>query len=558
MLVSDVLRWWEQCRLHTQMALASAVLLALTIVIGTYVNMQHQETAAIEGIRQDTITLARNLAITSAGLILAEDLASLEDILMRSIGFAGIQAIKVADTGGLVVGHITRRDNTRPVLHYRREQLTLPTGTADWSNERVTLTADSIEVRYPIRTSSFLGWLDISHSLQTLKALRTTIWRENIVGALIAILADVSLLLLLLYRPGRALRQAMTFAQRLKAMQGESMPLEFGSRETRQLVGVLNEVSRQLCEQHVQMQANTEELEYRIRQQEATEQELRRHRDHLEELVSERTAVLSAANDELRAFAYLASHHLRAPLVNIMGFSEELREGLKKMSHSYALNAEQSSDDTGARFEPLANSDITEAMGFIEEAAMEIHHQINTVLELTRAGEREPQRTAIDLNALVRRQLDQLEPLMRENQIAIVVEPLPQLRTDRFSLEVILGHLLDNAVKYLDPSRPGEIRVSAEQIGSATLLAVEDNGIGIGEEDLDKIFALFCRSGRPNIPGKGVGLTFARSLVRRLGGDIRCESILGVGTCFRINLPNADPNRVRLSQTVTRRGASHD
>lgn len=552
MPASGVIRWWEQRRLHTQMALASAVLLAVTIIIGTYINIQRQEAAAIEGLRQDTVTLARNLAISSANLILSEDFASLEEILMRSIAFTGIQAIKIADLQGEVIGHVARRDDGTIMLNYRQEQLTPPTAPADWTEEKVRVEAHAICVLYPIRTSSFLGWLDISHSLQALKTLRVEIWRENIFGALIAILADVSLLLIILHRPGRALRQAMYFAQRLKALEGESIPLTYGSRETRQLAKVLNDVSQQLHEQHVQMRANAAELAQRVHKQEMSEQELRRHRDHLEELVAERTAVLSAANDELRAFAYLASHHLRAPLVNIMGYSAELRQGLQRLSRSWALYTEKSGLQTGALLDPLADQEIIEATRFIEEAAMEMHRQINAVLELTRAGEREQQQTSVDLNAMVQQQLERLEPLIQEKRVKVLLEPMPQLQTDRFSLELILRHLLDNAVKYLDPRRPGEIRVSAEKRGSAILLNIEDNGIGIAAEDLEKIFGLFRRSGRPVVPGEGMGLAFARSLVRRLGGDIRCESQLGVGSRFRIKLPNLVQGHVSLAQAALR------
>lgn len=552
MPVSRLLSWWEQRRLHTQMALASAVLLALTIIVGTYINIQRQEKAAIEGLRQDAITLARNLAITSANLILAEDFASLEEILMRSIGFTGIQAIKVADIQGKVIGHVTRRDDGTRMLNYRREQLIPPTAAADWTKEKVKVEAHAICVLYPIRTSSFLGWLDISYSLQALKTLRKEIWGENIFGALIAILADVSLLLLILYRPGRALRQAMHFAQRLNALEGESMPLKSGSHETRQLFEVLNDVSQQLHEQHEQMRTNAAELAQRVYKQEISEQELRRHRDHLEELVAERTAVLSAANDELRAFAYLASHNLRAPLVNIMGFSAELRQGLQRLSRSWAVYIEQSGQQTGAMLDPLADQEIIEATHFIEEAAMEMHRQINAVLELTRAGEREQRQTSVDLNSLVQQQLERLAPLIQEKSIRVLLEPLPRLQTDRFSLGLILRHLLDNAVKYLDPTRPGEISVSAQKCVNTTLITVADNGIGIAEEDLEKIFGLFRRSGRPIVPGEGMGLAFARSLVRRLGGDIRCESKLGVGTSFRIKLPNLVQGHVNLAQTAQR------
>ncbi len=116
--------------------------------------------------------------------------------------------------------------------------------------------------------------------------------------------------------------------------------------------------------------------------------------------------------------------------------------------------------------------------------------------------------------------------------------PLPRIVSDRTAIEQIFGNLLDNAIKYLDPQRPGHIEVSAEETADAVVFHVRDNGRGIAEEDMDKVFAPFRRAGPQDVPGEGMGLAFVRALLHRLGGRIECQSQLGVGTTFTFTLPS--------------------
>jgi signal transduction histidine kinase len=120
----------------------------------------------------------------------------------------------------------------------------------------------------------------------------------------------------------------------------------------------------------------------------------------------------------------------------------------------------------------------------------------------------------------------------------IVVEDLPAFESDRLSIDQILGNLVDNAVKYLDPSRPAQIVVGGEDIaGGWVRYSVADNGRGIAPRDHERIFELFRRAGRQDRPGEGLGLAFVRNSVRRLGGSIEIESELGKGSTFHLKFP---------------------
>ncbi len=101
----------------------------------------------------------------------------------------------------------------------------------------------------------------------------------------------------------------------------------------------------------------------------------------------------------------------------------------------------------------------------------------------------------------------------------------------------MFGNLIDNAVKYLKPGRPGRIIVRSVRAGSRVTIEVQDNGRGIAPQDHERIFELFRRSGVQDQAGDGIGLAHVRALVRRLGGDITVESTLGEGSTFRVRLP---------------------
>ena len=121
----------------------------------------------------------------------------------------------------------------------------------------------------------------------------------------------------------------------------------------------------------------------------------------------------------------------------------------------------------------------------------------------------------------------------------IEVQVLPEIESDRLSMEQVLGNLIDNAVKYLDAERPGRIVVSGEEVaGGWAVYRIADNGRGIAPRDHERIFELFRRSGKQDRTGEGLGLAFVRNSVRRLGGTIDVESELGKGSTFVLKFPN--------------------
>lgn len=256
----------------------------------------------------------------------------------------------------------------------------------------------------------------------------------------------------------------------------------------------------------------------------------------LEERVQERTAALQSANQELQRFAYIVSHDLRSPLVNIMGFTSEL----EALQHDI-FNRIQASDapaETVAKIEE-AGKDFDESLGFIKAAIDKMDRLINAILRLSRIGHQEFKPERVDLDAVIRSIRSTLAHQLQSTGATISVRSLPTIVTDQLAVEQVFSNLLDNALKYLRPGVKGEIEISSTEKGNFFIIRVSDNGRGIDATDSERIFELFRRAGQQNQPGEGIGLAHVRMLVRRLGGRIGVDSELGKGSVFTVILPRA-------------------
>ncbi|HSI16145.1 MAG TPA: ATP-binding protein [Sphingomonas sp.] len=260
--------------------------------------------------------------------------------------------------------------------------------------------------------------------------------------------------------------------------------------------------------------------------------------ESLEELVSERTADLTRANDEIQRFAYIVSHDLRAPLVNVMGFTAELDTATGVIAELIDRAEQQAPDIVTEEARLAAREDLPEAIGFIRTSTEKMDRLINAILKLSREGRRVLAPERIDIADVVDGIIATLKHVIDERGATIVIEGgLPAIVSDRLAIEQILSNLIENAVKYLQPGRPGRIVVRGARSGPRVSLEVEDNGRGIAPSDHARVFDLFRRAGNQDQPGEGIGLAHVRALAYRLGGTIDVRSELGAGTIFRLSLP---------------------
>jgi len=258
----------------------------------------------------------------------------------------------------------------------------------------------------------------------------------------------------------------------------------------------------------------------------------------LEGAVAERTADLTRANEEIQRFAYIVSHDLRSPLVNVMGFTAEL-EAATTTLRDFIDGAEKRAPGIitdEARI--AAREDLPEAIGFIRTSTQKMDRLINAILRLSREGRRVLTPEPLSIADIAGNVRGSLIHLADEREAEIVIEtPLPTLVSDRVAIEQVLSNLVENAIKYLSPDRPGRIVIRGRSERDRRTIEVADNGRGIAEADHARIFDLFRRSGAQDQPGEGIGLAHVRALVYRLGGTIDVTSTLGVGTIFTVSLP---------------------
>ncbi|TXC71946.1 histidine kinase [Sphingomonas ginsenosidivorax] len=258
----------------------------------------------------------------------------------------------------------------------------------------------------------------------------------------------------------------------------------------------------------------------------------------LEEQVAERTADLSLANDEIQRFAYIVSHDLRSPLVNVMGFTAELAATVAPLEELLE-RAEATAPEIVTEDARLAvREDLPEAVGFIRTSTQKMDRLINAILKLSREGRRVIAPERLDVAEIVANICGSMQHIIDDRGATVSVEgTIPGLVSDRLAIEQILSNLIENATKYLKPGRPGVITVSGHEERGRVVLSVADNGRGIDTRDHARVFDLFRRSGAQDQPGEGIGLAHVRALAYRLGGTIDLASELGEGATFRLNLP---------------------
>ncbi|WP_147292644.1 sensor histidine kinase [Undibacter mobilis] len=280
------------------------------------------------------------------------------------------------------------------------------------------------------------------------------------------------------------------------------------------------------------------------RRAEIARQELAGTNANLERIVEYRTADLTEANEEIQRFAYIVSHDLRSPLVNIMGFTSELEalrqdifQQVEKLRAEVAtLKGEaEAAQETEASVQ--LGRDFDEAIGFIKSSIASMDRLITAVLRLSREGRRQFNPERVDMNGLISGIIETVSHRATELNATLRVEELPPVETDLLAAQQIFGNLIDNALKYGRDDANLEIHIRGRLTAAHAIYEVQDNGRGIEPADFQRVFELFRRAGKQDRPGEGIGLAHVRALVRRLGGTMGLTSEPGKGSVFIVTLP---------------------
>jgi len=267
--------------------------------------------------------------------------------------------------------------------------------------------------------------------------------------------------------------------------------------------------------------------------------ELESGRERLEAAVAERTAELTDANDEIQRFAYIVSHDLRAPLLNIIGFTGELEDATNRLNRFVADNLEPAGITVPPDVRAASNEDLPEAIRFIQTSTAKMDRLITAILRLSREGRRVLSPERLDMEKLLGGVIDSVRHQAEAAGAELSLGKLPAIVADRLAVEQVFSNLVENALKYAAAGRAPRIVLEGRHQGGFARYEVRDNGRGIAERDRERVFELFRRAGPQNTSGEGIGLAHVRALLRRMGGSIDCESVPDVGSTFIVRLPVA-------------------
>jgi PAS domain S-box-containing protein len=240
---------------------------------------------------------------------------------------------------------------------------------------------------------------------------------------------------------------------------------------------------------------------------------------HDQSRMAELVEELRRSNEELEQFAYVASHDLRQPLRMINGYlgllHKKLGAGLDKDSQDF--------------------------FGFAIDGAKRLDSMIVDLLEYSRIGRLSQSLSPMELDSIVADAVHHLQMAIKDVGAEVSVDPgLPAVVGDRSELLRLFQNLVGNAIKYCDPNRPPKVRVFAADTGDEWVLSVQDNGIGIAPDDLQRVFGIFQRLvTRDNYEGTGIGLAVCRKIAEHHGGRIWVESEVDVGSTFKVAFPKA-------------------
>ncbi len=256
-------------------------------------------------------------------------------------------------------------------------------------------------------------------------------------------------------------------------------------------------------------------------------QKERQFSSELERLIKERTAELEASNQklsttlsdlelvnkELRNFAHVVSHDLKAPLNVIIGYSNIV----------------------ATDYEDVLGPDGLKYLQTIEDVSFKMAALISDILNYSKNVAKPIVREDVDLNKTL---YDVVEFTKASENIVFNIATLPMVQADKTLMHQIFQNLISNAIKYNDKSQK-LIEVNCETDDDFYLFSVSDNGIGIKEADREHIFTMFGTANQEKVKeqGTGVGLSLVKKLIERQGGQLGFESEYGKGSTFKFTLP---------------------
>lgn len=292
----------------------------------------------------------------------------------------------------------------------------------------------------------------------------------------------------------------------------------FAVRTISQPIARLTAASRDIAQGRFDLDLATDsrdEIGELARSVQAMAKELEASYADLEEKVAERTADLARSNADLEQFAYVASHDLQEPLRTISGFAQLLAR----------------------RYQGSLDAKADQYIGFLTEGARRMQDLVRDLLAYSRIRSQRKAVDIVDCGDIVAVVLSSLEKAIEESKAELIVEPLPEVLSDKTLMTQLFLNLIANALKF-HRDEPPRIQISATQKGDRWEFSIQDNGIGMEARHIDRIFTIFQRlHPRTEYEGTGMGLAICKKIVEQHDGELWVDSRPGVGSTFYWTMP---------------------
>lgn len=249
----------------------------------------------------------------------------------------------------------------------------------------------------------------------------------------------------------------------------------------------------------------------------------------------ENKKLIEEKNKELENIVYVTSHDLRSPLVNIQGFTKEIQSLIGEIKE--LVLDENVDEQKKEKLEEIINKEIKEANDFIDSSVNKMSALLEGLLQLSRLGRSQMVPEKVDLEKVFDEIICINEYMIKEAEIEVKKEKLPKITADYNKVSQIFSNLFENAIKYRDLKKKSYIEISGRSNENYHIITISDNGIGIKDKHIDKIFEIFHQLDPDLSKGEGLGLTIVKRLLEKHKGNITVESEYGIGTSFHISFP---------------------
>lgn len=268
-----------------------------------------------------------------------------------------------------------------------------------------------------------------------------------------------------------------------------------------------------------------------------------------EKLISE----LAQRNRDMQQIVYVASHDLRSPLVNILGFSSELNASSSELRDSL-----MKADCLDAQSRAILETDMPEMLQFINTNAQRMDMLLKGLLRYSRLGRYTFTIQQIDMDQLLAELLQGVSFQLKEVGAKVELGLMPNCFGDKTLVAQLFTNLIDNAIKYRSPDRSLELTIKATSEGDYVRYTVSDNGQGVDPKYQERIFEVFHRLNPSEVDGDGLGLSLCSLIARRLEGDISIDSKFGVGSNFHVELPRKQEIITERADAISNASSDHN